>query len=72
MPDEIDSANTVAELFLLASSSKRLPTSKLTPMGYCLCESCALEFDKSDPDWDKKLFCDSACARQYEKEKSGG
>lgn len=69
MPDEIDSANETAELFTQSAvNNSRRKTKALTPAGYCLCESCALEFDKSDPEYSRKLFCDAKCARQYELE----
>jgi hypothetical protein len=71
MPDEIDSANETAELLTQAAfKNSRRKTSTLTPVGYCLCESCGLEFDKSDPEYSRKLFCDANCARQYELESS--
>lgn len=70
MPDEIDHANETADLLLKSSLARRSRETKLVPNGRCHCESCSLDFDRADPDYDKKLFCDATCAAEYTREKS--
>jgi hypothetical protein len=67
MADEIDLANEQAERWLakaLAAASQN--TSKMPPKGSCY--YCEAEFDSSDPDASRKLFCDGECAKDYETE----
>lgn len=68
MADEIDLANETAERWLnqaLANMSKET-TTRLKPKGRCY--FCEDDFDKKDPDIEKKLFCDQLCSKDYENE----
>jgi cytidine deaminase len=60
MPDEVDSANDQAEQILALQLKARKPVGP-APCGYC--HYCLEEF--TDP---AKIFCDSDCANDFEKE----
>ncbi len=67
MADEVDLANEQAERWLnqsLARMSQGNP--RLAPLGKC--HYCDSDFDSKDPDFARKLFCDSDCAADYEEE----
>lgn len=67
MPDEIDLANEQAERWLSqALANANTQKSKLTPKGQC--HYCYADFDKADPDFARKLFCDSDCAHEHAEE----
>jgi hypothetical protein len=66
MADEIDQANEQAERWLNQALASRSAGPKLAPRGNC--HYCETVFDKSEPDFDKKLFCDKDCAHDYEEE----
>lgn len=67
MADEADLANDQAERFLSqALANHRSNTPRLAPRGRCY--YCEAEFDETDPAGNKKLFCDSDCAKDYEHE----
>jgi hypothetical protein len=67
MADEIDQANEQAERWLNQALTNRSAEPKLQPKGSC--HYCEADFDKADPDFAKKLFCDSDCSKDYEEEK---
>ena len=62
MPDEIDLANDQAERWLNQAIAARAGAPKLAPKGSC--HFCEAEFDANDP----RLFCDSDCATDHERE----
>lgn len=67
MADEIDLANEQSERWLnqaLANIGKG--TTRLAPLGKC--HYCETEFNASDADFPRKLFCDSDCSADYEEE----
>lgn len=65
MADEIDLANDQAERFLnLALHSARAEQPRMPGRGCCY--YCEATFDKQDPDFARKLFCDAECATDYE------
>lgn len=66
MADEIDQANEQAERWLNQMIANRPTGTRLAPKGSC--HYCEQEFDADAPDADKKLFCDSDCASDFEYE----
>lgn len=66
MADEIDQANEQAERWLHQALASRTTAPKLVPKGKCF--YCDAEFDKNDPDFSKKLFCDIDCSSDYTEE----
>lgn len=66
MADEIDQANEQAERWLQQSLANRTVGPKLAPRGTC--HYCDTVFEKTEADFDKKLFCDKDCADDYAEE----
>lgn len=67
MADEIDLATEQTERWLkqaLANNAKS--SARLAPLGKCY--FCEREFTSDEKDFDKKLFCDSDCQSDYERE----
>lgn len=67
MADEADLANDQADRWLgraLANAAASGP--RLAPKGSCY--YCEHDFDTSNPAEAKKLFCDSECSSEYERE----
>lgn len=64
MPDEADIANDQAERWLHQSLASRPRSEGLQPRGSC--HYCETAFPKGTADADKKLFCDSECAKEHE------
>ena len=62
MPDEIDLANEQAERWLNQALANRSQQPKLAVKGSC--HYCEADFAAGD----ERLFCDSECAQDYEKE----
>lgn len=65
MADEIDIANKQVELELTRHRSFRKDEDVLAPTGYCQNPLCELDIDEP------KIFCDGACATEYERNKGG-
>lgn len=66
MADEIDLANRQAERWLAQSLASRRAAPSLPPKGCC--HYCEAAFPAGTENSDKKLFCDSECAKDYEEE----
>ncbi len=67
MPDEIDLANEQSERWLnQALANIGQGAKKLAPVGKC--HYCETEFARTDPDFARKLFCDSECAADHAEE----
>lgn len=67
MADEVDLANEQADRWLHQSlANLASKTSGVKPKGSC--HYCEEEFDPKDPNFGKKLFCDSECADGYAEE----
>lgn len=68
MPDEIDLASEQSERWLAQALANQAAngSARLTPKGSC--HYCETDFDKKDPDFEKKLFCDKDCAADHEEE----
>lgn len=67
MADEVDIANEQADRWLhqsLATLAAQAPG--LKPKGCC--HYCEEPFDPADPNFAKKLFCDSECAHGHSEE----
>lgn len=66
MADEVDIANDYAARWVKDAISNRPQTSKLPPKGSCY--FCDTEFAPDDPLRAEKLFCNTDCSKDYEKE----
>lgn len=64
MADDVDSASEINELATeraIASVKDRMAAQvRIKPQGYCLNPKCADDLDEG------RLFCNAACAKQYE------
>lgn len=67
MADEVDIANQQAARWLQQSlEAARKTSNKMAPKGACY--YCDTVFTAQEAHADKKLFCDSDCAADYERE----
>lgn len=67
MADEVDIANQQAARWLQQSlEAARKSSNTLAPKGAC--HYCDTAFEPSEPHASRKLFCDSECAADYERE----
>lgn len=67
MADIIDEANDLAQQLIdkKIEQARKLGV-KLTPKQHCY--YCLTKFEESEPHYAVKLFCNSDCANDYEKE----